>query len=57
MTKKLSLEFFVKVNFLKKKEKSYFFIFITLAFFAAFRWLGRREYLEGLIVFGETSYK
>ncbi len=26
-------------NFLKKKERSYFFIFKALAFFAAFRWL------------------
>ena len=43
--------------FFEKKEMSYFFIFKTLAFFAAFRRLGRHEFLGGSIVFGETSYK
>lgn len=27
-------------NFFEEKERSYFFIFKVLAFFAAFRWLG-----------------
>ncbi|OOG83490.1 hypothetical protein B0E42_19110 [Pseudomonas sp. A25(2017)] len=45
LDKKICFWRFLKRYFFEKKERSYFFIFIILAFFAAFRWLGRCEFL------------